>query len=423
MRILYITAGFPYPLTSGLLRHYFFIKELSLRHAVTLLSLVKPDFVPEHLEGLRPFTEETLTFSSEIRPASLSRRALRHLFAKSLCDPAVERLGKTAALLIQEQSFDVVVYSGTQTLAALKYLDETPVVADLCDSTWVRFRSRLPYLGLERWPLALLYYMHARGVERHLLRHAAHSLLAAPRDREALGARAEGKSTVIPNGVDLDYWRRRSPGRGADTIIFTGAMHYRPNVDAALYLIEQILPSVRRGMPEARLLIVGRDPTPALVAAGQQPGVTVTGFVEDMRPYLEQATVFAAPLRFGAGIQNKVLEAMAMELPVVASPIASDGLRTEEGENPPIAIARGREEFAQQLVRQLHERRRHAVPDGEIRRYVERHFHWQSSGEKLERVLNLVTNGRQRRTTVPVQATGPGNQDLERSAGGNEQRS
>jgi glycosyltransferase involved in cell wall biosynthesis len=276
-------------------------------------------------------------------------------------------------------------------LAALDHLENLPVVADVCDSTWVRLRSRLPHLNVRWWPQALAYHWHASGIERQLLRRSAHALVAAPRDLRALGARAAAKTSVVPNGVDLEFWKRRSPMRGTDTIVFTGAMHYRPNVDAALYLIGRILPAVRQSVPEARLLIVGRDPTPALLAARDQPGVLVTGFVEDMRPYLEQGSVFAAALRFGAGIQNKVLEAMAMELPIVASPIAADGLRTQAGDAPPIEVARSQREFVRHIVSELRAARRDAIPCRATRRYVEQHFPWSTSGDRLEHVLDRVT--------------------------------
>ena len=222
-----------------------------------------------------------------------------------------------------------------------------------------------------------------------LIGNAAHLLFASVRDRDALVGRSS-RATVVPNGVDTGFWRRVAPERGANTIAFTGAMDYPPNTDAALYLAETILPLVQRTIPDARALIVGRDPPPRLERAGQLPGVTVTGFVDDVRPYLEQATVFAAPLRFGAGIQNKVLEALAMELPVVASPLAADGLRTEDGQTPPAQVAGSAQEFADLIVRALHERASDPAPDTAARRYVETHFVWRRSGEKLDQVLGSV---------------------------------
>jgi glycosyltransferase involved in cell wall biosynthesis len=222
-------------------------------------------------------------------------------------------------------------------------------------------------------------------VEADMVHRAHHSIFVSARDRDSVVGRADVPTTIVPNGVDLDFWRRSSRERGRDTIVFTGAMDYRPNIDAALHLAEDILPLVRRSVPEARLMIVGRDPTPRLRAAGEQPGVEVTGFVDDVRTYLEDATVFAAPLRFGAGIQNKVLEAMAMEVPVVASTLAADGLRTEAGDVPPIVVADDPAKFAEHLVQRLQDR--DETPDETARRYVESRFVWARSGAMLSEII------------------------------------
>lgn len=195
---------------------------------------------------------------------------------------------------------------------------------------------------------------------------------------------------MIPNGVDLDYWRRTSATRGRDTIVMTGAMDYAPNRDAATVLVRDVLPLVRRSVPEAELWIVGRDPRPQLIRAAGRTGAHVTGFVEDVRPYLERASVVAAPLRFGAGIQNKLLEAMAMGVPAVASPLAAAGLRTEQGEEPPLAVASSPREFAARIVQELLRSRNDPRPDGRARDFVERNFVWARSAYKLERVLDSL---------------------------------
>ena len=167
-------------------------------------------------------------------------------------------------------------------------------------------------------------------------------------------------------------------------------MNYRPNIDAAVFLIEEVFPLVQKAHPEAELLLVGHSPVPALVAAGNRPGVTVTGFVDDVRPYLERAAVFAAPLRFGAGIQNKVLEAMAMEVPVVASPLAADGLNTEDGARPPVKLAQTASEFARLILAELEARETDTTPDIAAREYIQQHFVWPAIGDRLRTVLNTT---------------------------------
>jgi polysaccharide biosynthesis protein PslH len=393
MRVLYLTNGFPYPLTSGYLRHYYLIKELSQRHAITLLSIVGASFTAEHAAAMAPITQQVLTFPSASRSGSFRRKAigrLRSLAGGASGDQAVRRMRAAVERLTGEEPFDVVLFSGKRTLPAIARMDKLPLVVDMCDATSVKIRGSVRYTRAARLPLLLLDYLQVRSAERMLIRNAAHLLFASCRDREALVGRAPNRATVVPNGVDLDFWKRSSRERGANTIVFTGAMDYPPNTDAALYLIEEILPLVQRSIPDARALIVGRDPPPRLVGAAQRPGVTVTGYVDDVRPYLEQATVFAAPLRFGAGIQNKVLEAMAMEVPVIATPLAVDGLRTEDGLRPPVQVARTQQEFAELIVQRLHAVSGDSAPDSAARGYVEAHFVWRSSGGKLEQVIDSV---------------------------------
>ncbi len=390
MRLLYITNGFPYPLTTGYLRHYYFIRELSRRHSITLLSIVRAGFVPEDAEAMRPFVHRVMTFPvaprGDARKTERSRRGLT--FSRQ--GPAVRTMCETVGRLRSEEPFDAAVFSGKKTFPAMQRLGGVPVVVDLCDAASARIRGTFRYVGLQSMPRLALSYLCLRHVERQLIRDASHLVFASRRDRDALLGESSRRATVVPNGVDLDYWRRRLPLRGRNTIVFTGGMDYPPNTDAALYLIEEILPLVRRSVPDVKLLLVGRDPTERLIRAAQRPGVTATGFVEDVRPYLEQATVFAAPLRFGAGIQNKVLEAMAVELPVVATPVAADGLRTADGTRPPIRVASSRRRFAELLSRELLAGEIDRTPDAEARRFVQRHFVWSRNAGKLDAILQTV---------------------------------
>jgi glycosyltransferase involved in cell wall biosynthesis len=302
--------------------------------------------------------------------------------------------------LVSQEHFDVAFLTGRRTYPAFKVLRGLPVVFDVCDAASMRIRASIRYSSLGRQLLRFIDYLLTRRIELKLTQNATHLLFASSRDRDALiGRRRSNHSTVVSNGVDLEFWKRRSPLLGEKTIIFTGVMSYSPNSDAALYLIEEVLPIVQQSVPDARLLIVGRNPPSSLVEAGRRTGVEVTGFVEDVRPYLERATVFAAPLRFGAGIQNKILEAMAMEVPVVASPLAAAGLRSAEGGDPPIEVAEGRQQFAERIIGHLlvGDEGKANSPDAEGRRFVERYFSWKGSGERLERVIEdiVLTKGQQ----------------------------
>ena len=397
MRILYLTNGFPYPLTSGYLRHYFLIRGLAERHSVSLLSIVGRNFRREDREALAPYTDRVLTFGKPGGRRSAVRKAVRllgSLLPGGGGERGVAEMRSAVRRCLHEERYDMVVFSGKQTYPVITGLRDVPLVADVCDATSMRVRGRMRHCGLARLPVLYVEYLQVRAVEQRLVQQANHLLFASRRDREAVMGPDPSRATIIPNGVDLDYWSRRSAERGLDTIVMSGAMDYAPNADAAWYLIEEIFPRVRREVPGAKLFIVGRDPSAKLVAAGERHGAQVTGLVPDVRPYLEQASVFVAPLRFGAGIQNKLLEAMAMGVPVVTSPLAADGLRTDADQAPPLEVATTPDEYVEAIVRRLKEARRDPAPALEARRFVEQNFVWAASTSKLEQVMtSLVGRG------------------------------
>src|SRR5690606_18735583 len=203
-------------------------------------------------------------------------------------------------------------------------------------------------------PLIRLRRRRFQAAERRLIAGADHLLFAAARDRgEALhGASHSPPATILPNGVDIEYWHRTQPVLG-DEIAFSGAMHYPPNDDAARLLVTTIMPRVWDVRPDVRLRIIGRDATGALLrAAAGESRVTVTGYVDDVRPHLERAAVYAAPLRFASGIQNKLLEALAMELPTVTSALGAAGLR-RDGVEPPLVVADDPDAVARAILASL----------------------------------------------------------------------
>lgn len=394
MRILYVTADLPWPLTSGYLRHYHFIRALSAEHEITLLSLRAPGHGAADIAALEPYTEAIVTEQSARghRPLPLKvRDRLRMVAAGG--DVAAARLGAQGARIVASRPFDVMLLSGKRTMPVLAALPPIPIVADLCDATSSRIRRQMRHVSMVRLPVLALEYLEVRRVERRLMRVARHALFASARDRAAV-ATASGTergrfapASVIPNGVDLDLWRREVRALGRDEIVLTGAMDYPPNVDAAIHLVDAILPRVQAVVPMAHVSIVGRDPTPSVMALADRPGVTVTGFVDDVRPYLERAAVFAAPIRYGAGIQNKVLEALAMEVPVVATPLAAAGLRTERDESPPVDIARDPAEAADRILTRLRLAAAGAEADPALRRYVADHFDWGRNADRLAGIL------------------------------------
>jgi hypothetical protein len=409
MKILYLTPSFQHPAMRGPTRCYHFIKELSQRHQITLLALTNTEVPPAPMREMAAYTERIQLFSangaSHSPAAEIFGRVplvggqIKHALQRR---EGVRQMKKAFMELVRRESYDVVLFHGKSIYAVIENLNGQPLVVDFCDATSMRYQSKMRHAGAPKRLWYALRYRQIKQIENKMIARTPHLAFISWRDREAvLGARNRGK--IVPIGVDHQYWRRQTHAPRPNCIAFTGVMNYAPNEDAAIYLIDKILPAVKRSIPNVEVLIVGRDPSPALQQrARQYPEVTVTGFVDDVRPYLEAASVFVAPLRYGSGIQNKVLEAMAMEVPVITTSLAAAGLQVDgaggpgRAFEPPVIVADGEEQFARRLVALLGQKEERARLAAEGRRFVENHFVWSRSAEKLEEMCFAAAgrNGR-----------------------------
>jgi len=384
MRLLYITAELPWPLTSGHVRHFHFLRELGARHEVVLLSLTRSSDAASDARGV---LERVVARVEVVAREPARSRAARALELRQ----AARRLARAAGALVTEQRVDAVLLAGKETSPALRAIPGMPLVLDVCDASSVRLRGQAAVAAPLSRAATLLRLARIRAVERRLLAATPHILFASERDRAALMGPAGGH--VVPNGVDLEHFTRRNGAAPPSArIAFTGVMAYEPNRDAAVRLVERVLPLVRDEVPGAEAVLAGRDPGAALLALGSRDGVTVTGTCPDLRPHLEGAAVYCAPLRFGAGIQNKLLEALAMEVPVVTTALAAAGLRVA-GDEPPVVVADDDAAIAAAVVRLVRDPRERAALAAAGRRYVERHFSWRRSAQTVEDVLARAAAG------------------------------
>ena len=390
MKILWLCPELPYPLTTGFLRIYSLMREMSLRHDITLVCLTERKEVTQETIDALTAHATSLTIVNELSypepwfiklvkevPYFGARIQLRWRKRNASAEMrgAVQRL-------LRKQPFDIVLLGGRYTLPAVRGI-KLPMVMDYCDANCARYLGEVRYAPLLRRPLMYLRYLRMKRLELHAARMTPYSCFASERDRNALLGPSSA-SEVVPQGLDSEYWRRSGGKPEPNCVVFTGAMDYSPNDDGARFLIREVLPLVRQAIPEFHTLIVGRDPLPALIAAAQSsPDVIVTGAVPDIRPYLEKASVYVAPLRFASGVQNKVLEAMAMEVPVITTPVVADGV-VMDGVPAPLVVAQSAQEIADQIIALLRdgperERLGHAG-----REFVTRHCSWPRSAEKLE---------------------------------------
>ena len=227
--------------------------------------------------------------------------------------------------------------------------------------------------------------------EGWLARQLPHILLTSARDRDAFltlaqerpAAGSMGEFSVVPNGVDLDYFQPGLPAaRAHDTLVVTGKMSYHANVAMVLRLFQRIMPHVWARFPETKLQIVGKDPVAAISQLGEHPQVTVTGMVPEIRPFLQQATVAVATIPYGVGIQNKVLEAMACAAPVVTTPEAMASLQAEPGQD--LLVGDSDEACAEAIVHLLADEAYRAQIGQAGRDYVTEWHDWYQMTGRLE---------------------------------------
>lgn len=406
MKILYLCHRIPYPPDKGdKIRSFHQIAELSRKHEVHVACLVDDPADRVHVEALRRHCAG-VDAPYQSRGAGKAKALLGLLTGRPLSVAAFEAPALTAAVRERLRAAwpdAIVVFSG----AMGQYVPAgcgVPLLVDFVDADSDKWRL---YADRSAPPARWIYRIEAARLgrfERELAARADASLFVSEAEARLLGlASGDGKTWVLTNGVDLDYFRP-GVGSGSDAApdpraVFVGMMDYFPNVDAAVWFAEEILPRVRAEIPDAGFDIVGRHPVARVRALARHPGVRVTGGVPDVRPYLGTGAVAVAPFRIARGIQNKILEAMAMGLPVVGTPPSFQGLPA--GADDGVAMAGGAAEFARETVALLRDSSERARRGNAARAFVERNHRWEEHGRKIDALLTDLVRRRRGRAPDP----------------------
>lgn len=394
MRVLFLALEPPFPPNDGgRIRTYNILKEVARRHETTLLTFADPERDAKRLEALHPLCVDVMTVPLPVPPPRSLPRKVTGLFQRwpisleRYRSPTMSRLLRSLA---QGSRYDVVHVD--QIYLAQYAPDLHPLPAVLThhnvEAEIQRRQLQTKPLSLRRFLDTLEYHRWQRyevAVSRHF------SALACVSERDAAYFRRyvpEVPIVVVPNGVDTQAFRPPSERSEEPLLLYTGRMDYFPNVDAMTWFCDQIWPLVRQAVPSARLLIVGKDPLPEIRALSILPGVEVTGTVQDVRPFLDRATIYIAPLRLGAGTRLKVLEAMASGLPVISTPLGCEGLDLRPGEE--ILLAETAEEFAQTTIQLLGDPSLRRRLGEQARRTAEAHFDWGKIAAAQEKAYHLA---------------------------------
>ena len=390
MRVLYLCHRIPYPPDKGdKIRAFRQVCALAARHEVDVFTLADDASDLSHESKLRSYCRRLTV--AHLNPLAAKLRSLPALLTKApLTVPyfySAELAREVRQALLQRSYDRIVVYCS----AMAQYVEASsgiPVVTDFVDvdsDKWMQYATH------NRFPYSMIYKREGRTLrnyERLVCERSSRVLVTT--EREARLVREISEATpvdVIPNGVDTEYFKPSDDRGGAvvPTIGFTGDMSYFPNQEAVISFAREVLPLIRKKAPSAFFLIVGRKPGRNVQKLQNLEGVEVTGFVPDVRPYLARMQVSVAPFSIAAGIQNKILEAMAYEIPVVATARAAQGL--SRGAAAAIDIAQDAGEMAEAIVHLLGNSGLSRNKGIEARRQVTTDYNWDQA---LNRFLQVV---------------------------------
>jgi sugar transferase (PEP-CTERM/EpsH1 system associated) len=393
--LMFLCHRIPYPPNKGdKIRSFNILRHLAARHVVHLAAFVDDPEDWQHLAALRE-----LCGSVELVPLprrqALLRSATGFLTGEPLGLPYYrnrELQRWCTARLTGERAVDgVFVFSSTMAQYALQARD-MPRVLDLCDVDTDKWRQ---YALRRRWPLNWVYRREARlleACEREYARRFDAVLLVSEVEAtlfRQIAPEAAERTSALRNGVDTVFFDPELPHpmpfpAEQRALVFTGAMDYWANADAVAWFAEKVLPLIRQRCAQAHFWIVGSRPAEAVQRLARLPGVTVTGSVPDVRPYLAHAQLVVAPLRVARGVQNKVLEALSMARPVIASSAALDGLESgSTAQIPGTQRADEPQDFARAVTQLLSGETQ--VDGAAGRRYVSERYGWQASLAALDR--------------------------------------
>lgn len=374
---------------------YHLAQQLSARHhQIDLLAFYSDPTDPDQIDHYRDFFSSVRLIPEPHRRLSdyldrLARPA--RMFPRRAADSWSPAMWQAIEASLTTTQYDVIeLFGGIQVYEYHELARRRPTVIVPYESYTLflqrALRQQSPPL---RRVLTRLQLTIAKQYERRMFRGYDRVVVLADPDAHALNALDPMLPVrVIPNGIDLDYFTPRNQPSNESILLFLGNFEYAPNIDAALHLARDIMPLVKRHVPQVKLVLVGNNP-PAALRTLADTNITVTGRVPDVRPYLEQASIFVSPLRFGAGIKNKTLEAMAMAKPIVATPLSGDGIGLIDGQN--VLYGASATDLADAAIRLLQDsalRQQMAVAN---RQLIEARYTWTVVADQYEALYREIS--------------------------------
>lgn len=410
MKILYLCHRFPFPpKRGGKIRPFNMIRHFAASgHRVTVCSLARSAEEAREGAGLAGHCA-----GYRLIQVSNPVQALR--MVARLPTPVPSTLGfffspemrRTVRALLDEEHYDLIFVHCSSVAQYVEHVQGIPKVLDFGDmdsQKWLEYAQYKPF------PLSIGYWLEGVKMQREEMRLARKFDLCTATTRAEhdtlRGYGVDAETAWFPNGVDAEFFRPDGQGYDADTLSFIGRMDYYPNQECMIEFCRETLPLLRARRPAVKLLIVGADPSPAIRRLGEIPGVTVTGSVADVRPFVLRSCAMVAPLNIARGTQNKILEAMAMGVPVITSSAGAGGVDAERGEH--LLVADSPEQIASAAAKLMEDPAARMRLAHAARERVLSNHSWRASMQRLDDILaRFVPQDDHRPKRVPAPSTLP----------------
>ncbi|GAK59419.1 glycosyl transferase, group I [Candidatus Vecturithrix granuli] len=395
MNILFLSQRVPFPPKKGdKLRSFNEIKFLARTHQIFLACLTDNQEDFHYEDKLKAYCQSVdIVLHSSLRSniqalcsiCSSKPLTLGYFYSKQLYTIIKHRL--------EEQQIDLIFVYCSSMAQYVEHIQHIPKVIDFVDIDSEKWHQ---YTRYARFPQKFIYRLESqrlRTYEIFLANTFQHCFLVSEKevaDFQKLVCPCS-RMTPILNGVDTEMFHPSSEPYDPTAIVFTGAMDYWANVETVRYFCHEILPRIQRAIPEVKFYIVGRDPSPEVQALGKnQTNIIVTGSVEHIQPYVLKSVVFIAPMRIARGVQNKILEAMAMGVPVVTNSLGFEGIIAEPGQS--VLVEDQPDQFAEQVIRLMNDPSLRNTLAQNAREVIEKYYNWDTNLEKLEHILAEFTH-------------------------------
>lgn len=387
MEILVILSRVPYPLDKGdKLRAYHQLKILSQKNTISLFCLNEGKINPEAKKELKKLCHRLEIYQfSKMELAINLMKSFRNKLPFQVNYFYSKKVQRKFDKFLENRVPDLIYCQLVRTAEYVKKYQTIPLVIDFMDALSSALSRRAEKSNTLFKPLIKAEAKRLQQFEQNVAEFFHRQTIISHQDYDLLPLKNKSQLRVIPNGVDVEYFENKHGEKNAD-LLFVGNMSYPPNVDAVCYFVDSIFPHILKSKPNATLLISGTQPTKKVLALANNR-ITVSGFLPDIRDAYNSCRVFIAPLRLGAGLQNKLLEAMSMEMPFVATSLAFNALQMPYNE---LLCADDEKKFAENCLKLLENPSLCENYGKQFRTFVSQNYSWDKQAEKLEEIFENI---------------------------------